>query len=148
MPADFILPKMIQPQSEYIASKPEDLDSIADSFLQAFPVGGIFCISGEMGSGKTTFVHAICKKFGLAFAGSPTFSLVNEYLTSAGQTVLHFDLYRLKNLESALDIGFDEYLQRNGYLFIEWPEIVLPLLPDNAQSVTINVNGTARSIHF
>jgi tRNA threonylcarbamoyladenosine biosynthesis protein TsaE len=140
---------MIEPSTKHTAKQPTDLDQIAVQFIASFPRGGIFCIYGEMGAGKTTFVHAICRALGLEFAGSPTFSLVNEYQTVKGTDLLHFDLYRLKNLEAALDIGMDEYLERKGYIMIEWPEIIQPILPVTAQKVGITVlTGDSRLIKF
>lgn len=137
------------PTQQHTSQQVKDLDVIAELFIANFPQGGIFCISGEMGAGKTTFVHAICRVLGLEFAGSPTFSLVNEYRTDTGIELLHFDLYRLKNLEAALDIGMDEYLERSGYILIEWPDIIQPLLPENAQRIEITVeNDDIRLIKF
>jgi tRNA threonylcarbamoyladenosine biosynthesis protein TsaE len=139
---------MKEPVTTYTASSLDDLDKIARAFLKTFPVGGIFCIQGEMGAGKTTFIHSICRELGLDFAGSPTFSLVNEYITPEGISLFHFDLYRLKRLEEALDIGIDEYLAHDGYHLIEWPDVIESLIPENAQTVRIKDISGIREISF
>lgn len=98
----------------------------------------IYCFIGEMGSGKTTFIKAICEDLGVIDnINSPTFSIVNEYTTKNDETIFHFDLYRLENLEAALNIGIEEYLQSGNYCFIEWPEIIEDILPDNFVVVEI-----------
>jgi tRNA threonylcarbamoyladenosine biosynthesis protein TsaE len=139
---------MKKPVKTYTARTVDDLDPIAQAFLNAYPSGGIFCIQGEMGAGKTTFIHSICRRLGLDFAGSPTFSLVNEYTTGEGIGLFHFDLYRLKRLEEALDIGIEEYLGQEGYHLIEWPDIIEPLLPEDAQTVQIRELSGIREISF
>ncbi len=139
---------MKEPVHIQTAENLEDLDQIAADFLKSFPDGGIFGIQGEMGAGKTTFVHAICKQFGLEFAGSPTFSLVNQYKTPAGLHMYHLDLYRLKNFEEALDIGIEEYLYQNGYVFIEWPGVIAELLPAHASKIHITEMKGQRKIAY
>lgn len=101
----------------------EEMNALAAEFLQRFPDGGHFALFGEMGVGKTTFIQGICKALGLDFAGSPTFSLVNEYALTDGRMLFHFDLYRLNSPEELSAIGFEEYLDRGNYIFIEWPQM-------------------------
>lgn len=102
-----------------------------------------FAFYGDLGSGKTTFIKAICKALGSPdTVASPTFSLVNEYQlsdqSSAASVIYHMDFYRLKNLEEALDIGVDEYFKKNNcYCFIEWPELIESLFPESAVKVKI-----------
>jgi tRNA threonylcarbamoyladenosine biosynthesis protein TsaE len=135
-------------QRTYILSELSQLDELASTFIARFPDGGIFTVEGEMGVGKTTFISAICKRLELDFLGSPTFSLVNEYLLEKGKALFHFDLYRLRSTEEALHIGFEEYLDRGHFVFIEWPDLVLDLLPRNTRSIKIkDLNGT-REIQF
>jgi tRNA threonylcarbamoyladenosine biosynthesis protein TsaE len=143
-----LCPGMTKPTQSHPAAIPEDLTQIASKFLQSFQDGGIFCIQGEMGAGKTTFVHAICRQFGVEFAGSPTFSLVNEYTSASGHRIYHFDLYRLKSCEEALDIGMDEYLLSEGYLFIEWPDVITALLPETSHCIIIRETNGIRNIEF
>ncbi len=125
----------------------EELSAVAVRFLIKYPSQGIFLLHGEMGAGKTTFVKAICKALGLDETSSPTFSLVNHYANDK-ISVYHFDLYRLKNLEEALDFGFDEYLDKRGYIFIEWPDIVQDLLPVDAVGIAIEEDNGVRNISF
>lgn len=100
---------------------------------------------GEMGSGKTTLIKEIVKQLGVdEVANSPTFSLVNEYLSRKGESLYHFDFYRIEQEEEAFDIGIEEYFYSNSWCFIEWPEKVENLLPLETVSVylTLNNKGT------
>ena len=109
---------------------------------------------GEIGVGKTTFIQAICKQLGVREAVvSPTFALVNEYSLAAdfqkGQLVYHLDLYRLKNIQEALDIGVEDMLYDSHYCFIEWPELIEVLLPEEVLRIKIEaLNNSARKIVF
>ncbi|MFM9984456.1 MAG: tRNA (adenosine(37)-N6)-threonylcarbamoyltransferase complex ATPase subunit type 1 TsaE [Flavobacteriales bacterium] len=132
---------------EFAAHNPDELQEIAKSFLARFPLPGVYILNGEMGAGKTTFIRTICKELGVQDASSPTYSLVNEYRTSDGKCIYHFDLYRIKSLEEALDFGFEEYLDQHAYVFIEWPEKILSLL-DGHHSISIDVRGDSRIIAF
>jgi tRNA threonylcarbamoyladenosine biosynthesis protein TsaE len=105
------------------AQSTEDMNALAEEFLSRFPDGGHFALFGEMGVGKTTFIQGICKALGLHFAGSPTFSLVNEYELNDGRRLFHFDLYRLNSAEELSAIGFEEYLDSGAYIFVEWPQL-------------------------
>ena len=88
---------------------------------------------GEMGSGKTTLIKAVCECMGCVdVVNSPTFSIINEYFTKDGVTIYHFDFYRLKNVREMLDLGVEEYFYSGNFCFIEWlPEEIEPLLPEN-----------------
>jgi len=131
----------------YSVGSLEELTHVANSFMEKYPNNGIFLLRGEMGAGKTTFVKTICKALGMDDTSSPTFSLVNHY-SNDKNSVYHFDLYRLKSLEEALDFGFDEYLEKQGYLFIEWPDLVEPLLPDDVVTISIDEEDGIRAISF
>ena len=105
----------------------------------------ILLFYGEMGTGKTTLIKEIVKQLGVDdIANSPTFSIVNEYLSRKGETIYHFDFYRIEGEEEVYDIGIEEYFYNNAWCFIEWPEKVENLLPLDAVSIyiTINNNGT------
>ena len=103
----------------------------------------VVLFNGLMGAGKTTFIKAICKNLGVEdMTSSPTFSLVNEYETSEGQRVYHFDLYRINSEIEALDMGIDDYLYSGNWCFIEWPEKIPNLLPENVSIVNIRETAT------
>ena len=97
----------------------------------------VWLFKGDMGAGKTTLTKAICKELGvLDNVASPTFSIINEY-SSETESVYHFDFYRLKNLDEALHIGVEEYFYSGYFCFIEWPEIIKPILPDKYLTIEI-----------
>lgn len=107
---------------------------------------------GDLGAGKTTLVKAFCRYLGVTDAtASPTFSLINiyQYNTPGGETgqVYHLDLYRLKNMGEALDLGIEELLDNPWFCFIEWPQLIEPLLPDDQVKIHLDFMGnTARRI--
>lgn len=116
-----------------------DLPEVAASLLKNFPSSRIFLFFGEMGAGKTTFIKTLCSNLGVADAvSSPTYSIVNEYQSAKGK-VYHFDFYRLKNETEALDMGYEEYLDDGNYCFIEWPEKIINLWPQEFVKVNIRV---------
>lgn len=103
----------------------------------------------EMGTGKTTLINTICKELKIKdHASSPTFSIVNEYQTKDEKTIFHFDLYRLKSIEEALDMGIEEYLYSNNLCFIEWPEKINVLLPNAYHTIKLELcsNGNRKLI--
>jgi len=117
-----------------------DLVPAAGSLLESFPESRIFAFYGKMGSGKTTFIKAICHKLGVQdIVQSPTFSIINEYNTRAGTPVYHFDFYRIKKIEEVYDIGYEDYIYSGNYCFLEWPELVEPLLPE--RTIRIRITG-------
>lgn len=117
-----------------------ELKSVAEKLLSRFPDTRIFAFYGKMGAGKTTFIQAICKSLGSEDnVTSPTFALINEYKTNASQSIFHFDFYRIKNLEEAYDLGYEDYLYSGNYCLIEWPEMIESLLPENIVRVKITV---------
>jgi tRNA threonylcarbamoyladenosine biosynthesis protein TsaE len=128
-------------------SSPSDLPATAQSLLNFAGSQKIFLFYGDMGAGKTTFIKALCAELGVVDdVTSPTFSIVNEYAGSEAK-VYHFDFYRLKNQEEALDMGYEEYFYSNNYCLIEWPEKIPDLLPPHYVRVTIEVTGQ-QTRHF
>lgn len=104
----------------------------------------VFLFDAPMGAGKTTFIKALCARLGVTDTmSSPTYSVVNEYATGDHQRIYHFDLYRLKTTLELLDIGFEEYLASGNYLFIEWPELAIPLIGSHVK-VNIELKGNIR----
>lgn len=117
-----------------------ELSRAAKSLLEEFPSNRIFLFSGQMGAGKTTFIHKICEQLGVEeHTSSPTFSIVNEYASKNG-IIYHFDFYRLKSESEALDIGYEDYFYSGNYCFVEWPEKISSLLPDDIVEVTIHIS--------
>lgn len=97
--------------------------------------------SAEMGSGKTTLIGQIIAYLGMNFEGSPTYSIVNSYQDQHGTDYLHFDLYRLNDEEEVFDAGIEEALYSGAVCFIEWPELVRSLLPENVVEIRISVGS-------
>ncbi|RLD24073.1 MAG: tRNA (adenosine(37)-N6)-threonylcarbamoyltransferase complex ATPase subunit type 1 TsaE [Bacteroidetes bacterium] len=101
----------------------------------------VWLLHGDMGAGKTTLIKAICGQLGVEDnVTSPTFSIINEY-QSTSEPVYHFDFYRVKSLEEALQAGVEDYFYSGHYCFIEWPEIISPILPDQYLNVSIEAGG-------
>jgi len=124
-----------------------DLDAKAITLLKSYPGERLFAFFGEMGAGKTTFIKAICRSLGVREnVSSPTFALVNEYEDRKGKPVYHFDFYRIENEQEAFDIGVRDYFSSGHYCFIEWPEKILHLLPDDTVHVIITVENETRII--
>ena len=136
-----------KPNHTLTAATLDEMQAAANTLLEIYPEGGHFAVHGEMGSGKTTFIHCICKALGLQFAGSPTFSLVNEYMLADGRRLYHFDLYRLNSEQELSAIGFEEYLDSGSYVFIEWPQIAA-VHTEAMNRLTITDDGGVRQIRF
>jgi tRNA threonylcarbamoyladenosine biosynthesis protein TsaE len=121
-----------------ICKSVDNLDKVAIKLLNTYPDKRIFAFYGKMGSGKTTFIKSLCKISGVTdIVNSPTFSIINEYKTDGGDSIFHFDFYRIKKQEEVLDIGYEDYFFSGSYCFIEWPGKVENLLPENTVRVII-----------
>ena len=119
----------------------DEIPGIAKQFLDEFGHNKVFAFDGEMGVGKTTFISALLSAMGIKeLEGSPTYSLVNVYDSVMFGNIFHFDVYRLKNEMEAYDIGIEEMLYGGGVCFVEWPEKIANLLPDNTIWVYIRKN--------
>ena len=114
----------------------EHISEAAREFIQHIGEHRVFAFYGKMGAGKTTFIKAVCEQLGVDdVITSPTFAIVNEY---SGKTqVYHFDFYRIKKLEEVYDMGYEDYFYSGALCFIEWPELIEDLLPDDAVRVSI-----------
>ncbi|WP_074406389.1 MULTISPECIES: tRNA (adenosine(37)-N6)-threonylcarbamoyltransferase complex ATPase subunit type 1 TsaE [Aquimarina] len=123
----------------------QDLPDVAEKIISN-ATSKIILFDAEMGVGKTTLIKEICKYLGVEdIISSPTYSLVNEYESNDG-VIYHFDFYRIKEEEEAYQIGFEEYLDSDAWIFIEWPEKVSGLLPKNSISITINLLDNEKRI--
>ena len=117
----------------------EKIDDTAKKIFELSRDNSIWLFNGDMGSGKTTLIKAICKIIGVEDrVTSPTFSIVNEYQFDS-RPVYHFDFYRLKNLNEAIDIGIEDYFYSNSFCFIEWPLVIRKILP--SQYLDINIEA-------
>jgi len=126
---------------DYIVNDLDGIRPIALDLLERLKTGSIVVLVGEMGAGKTTFTQSVLRSMGIEdLEGSPTYSLINEYKSPFFGKVYHMDLYRLDSLEEALDIGIEELLYQNAICFIEWPEKIKELLPDNTIWVYLRAN--------
>ena len=130
-----------------------NLDNIREAarqFIENIGDHRVFAFYGKMGAGKTTFIKAICEELGVEdVITSPTFAIVNEYTSQSSlltphDSIFHFDFYRIKKLEEVYDMGFEDYSYSGSLCFIEWPELIEEVLPEDAVKVTIeeNADGT------
>ena len=120
-----------------------EISTAAKQFVAAMGDNTIFAFYGHMGAGKTTFIKAICEELGVKdVITSPTFAIVNEYtltshLSPLTSAIYHFDFYRIKKLEEVYDMGYEDYFYSGALCFIEWPELIEDILPEDAVRVTI-----------
>lgn len=120
-----------------------DLERAASEFVKLMGDETVYAFYGEMGAGKTTFISALCRALGVDedLANSPSFSIINEYRSdTTAELIYHFDLYRLENVDEALEIGVEDYFDSGALCLLEWPERIEPLLPDDTVKVNITVN--------
>lgn len=128
----------------------EGIGKAAKEFVAAMSDRTVFAFYGKMGAGKTTFIKAVCEELGVEdVINSPTFAIVNEYVDGKGAPVYHFDFYRIKGLQEVMDMGYEDYVYSGNVCFMEWPELIENLLPDDAVRVTIReeVDGS-RTVEF
>ena len=112
------------------------IDEAARQFVSQIGDRRVFAFYGSMGAGKTTFIKAVCEQLGVQdVITSPTFAIVNEYMSNS--PIYHFDFYRIKKLEEVYDMGYEDYFYSGSLCFIEWPELIEELLPEDAVKVSI-----------
>lgn len=132
---------------EIILESIDKIDDAAKKFIDAMGDNTIFAFYGKMGAGKTTFIKAVCENLGVKdVINSPTFAIVNEYLAGNGEPIYHFDFYRIKKEQEVLDIGYEDYIYSDCLCFMEWPELIEDLLPEDAVKVTITELEDGRRI--
>lgn len=129
----------------------EEIDDAARQFIASMGDSKVFAFYGKMGAGKTTFIKAVCEALGVDdVITSPTFAIVNEYQSATtGESIYHFDFYRIKKLEEVYDMGYEDYFYSGCLCFLEWPELIEELLPEDACKVTIEeTSDGARMVKF
>lgn len=125
----------------------EQLPQVAKSLIEAFPDERFFAFFGKMGVGKTTLIKELCAYLGVEDnVCSPTFAIINEYSSGEGEPIYHFDFYRLKSLDEAYDLGFEEYFYSGYYCFSEWTEKIEPILPDHYLRIDITEAEGTRTL--
>lgn len=125
----------------------KELPAVAKEFINEMGEKRIFALRGEMGAGKTTFIKAVCEALGVTdVINSPTFAIVNEYKAESGRPIFHFDFYRIRNIEEVFDLGYEEYIDSDAICFIEWPELIEGLLPDECKNIYITIENDGTRI--
>lgn len=130
--------------------KLENIEEAVQQFLAASGNTKVFAFHGEMGAGKTTFIHALCEAMDVkGNISSPTFSIINQYATAAGNTIYHMDLYRLKDENEAINAGVEDCLYSGNTCLVEWPEKAPGIFPDNTLHATIIlIDSNTRKLNF
>ena len=119
------------------------LAEVSDYLISLREEADVIAFYGSMGAGKTTLIKNLCHRMGVTDeVNSPTFAIVNEYVTEEGESVYHFDFYRIKKLEEAYDIGYENYFYSGNLCLIEWPEMIEPLMPEKYIRVDIRHGAT------
>lgn len=131
---------------EFHVNGVEELGQVADCLISLRGESDIIAFYGPMGAGKTTLIKNLCRKMGVTDeVNSPTFAIVNEYVTPDDESVYHFDFYRIKKLEEVYDIGYDNYFYSGNLCLLEWPEMIDPLMPERFVRVDIALGETDES---
>jgi tRNA threonylcarbamoyladenosine biosynthesis protein TsaE len=118
----------------------KSIEQTASEFLKSFNRFKVFAFSGELGAGKTTFISALCKELKVVeTVTSPTYSIIQEYKTLEGKIIYHIDLYRIKSSYEAMEAGIEDCLNSNEICFVEWPEKVTDIFPDNTVFSTFEI---------
>ncbi len=128
-------------EQRFLVNSEDELAAVAQQVLAAWPEKRIFLFFGDLGAGKTTFIKRFCQALNVAdTVQSPTFAIVNVYVTEGGEEVYHLDLYRMETPQEALDVGLVEYLESGNYCFVEWPERA-GFVPEGAVAVYLKSTG-------
>lgn len=134
---------------KFIVNCITELNKVAKTIIESIDEKNVICFYGKMGVGKTALIKDICSELGVKDnVSSPTFSIVNEYISFEGKSVFHFDFYRIEDEREALDLGYEEYFYKNSLCFVEWPEKIKSLIPNNVLNVKILVDKETRIIEI
>ncbi|NOS54775.1 MAG: tRNA (adenosine(37)-N6)-threonylcarbamoyltransferase complex ATPase subunit type 1 TsaE [Cyclobacteriaceae bacterium] len=128
----------------------QDLSNVSKDVIKSAEGLTVWLLTGEMGAGKTTLAKSICRELSVnEVVSSPTFSIINEYKTSQGKSIFHFDFYRLKSEVEAYDIGVNEYFESGNICLVEWAEKIPSLIPDHYFEITLQMSDpTSRAINY
>lgn len=130
-------------QKEFEINGVEELSQVSEYLLGLRDESDIIAFYGPMGVGKTTLIKNLCHRMGVTDeVNSPTFAIVNEYVTEEAESVYHFDFYRIKKLEEVYDIGYENYFYSGNLCLLEWPEMIEPLMPEKFIRVDIALGDT------
>ena len=125
---------------EIIIGGVDELEEVAKAVVESLDGRNVVALCGAMGAGKTTLVSALMEYLGSSdTVTSPTFALVNQYVTASSEVVYHFDFYRINRIEEVYDMGYEEYFYSDNLCLVEWPELIEDLLPEDAMVVRIEV---------
>lgn len=135
-------------KTEHYIFKETELESICRTLLDKLSVPSVVLFEGQMGAGKTTLIKQLCQLLGVHEGiSSPTYSIVNEYQGN-DRLIFHFDLYRLNDVQELMDMGFEEYLDQQAWVFIEWPELAEPFLPETCVLINLSVQDERRVLNL
>lgn len=132
---------------QIIISDIKQIDQAAKEFIANIGENKVFAFYGKMGAGKTTFIKAVCEELDVEdVITSPTFAIINEYESKTVGNIYHFDFYRIKKIEEVYDMGYEDYFYSGNLCFIEWPELIENLLPENTVKVSITETPDGKRI--
>ncbi len=123
-----------------------EIDQVAKQLLSSLPTRCVVLIDGDMGVGKTTLMSALLYHCGVEEVSSPTYSVVNEYSTSDGKKIHHYDLYRIQSVDELMELGFMDLLEQADWHFIEWPNVGAPFFPDNVLKWNLHLSENEERI--
>ena len=133
-------------KSEFLINNIKELDVVAKFIISLFPSQNLFLFDGEMGAGKTTLIKSICKQLGINNACSPSFSIINNYITKKNKEIFHVDCYRIEDENEIENIGLLEILDNELTCFVEWPKKIHNFLPNKSVNIKIETQNNLRKI--
>jgi tRNA threonylcarbamoyladenosine biosynthesis protein TsaE len=133
-------------QFKYTVNHPSELGQVVSKIKSLIPHHNIFLFEGEMGSGKTTLIKSICQSLGIKDACSPTFSIINTYLSNENNEIYHIDCYRIEDENEIENIGLLEIINQDSISFIEWPKKIHNFLPKKCVNIKIELQDNLRKI--